>query len=498
MNNFDVVIVGAGISGIGAAYHLQTRCPDKTYVILEGRERLGGTWDLFRYPGIRSDSDMYTLGFSFRPWTEGKAIADGDAILNYLRETAETYGIDRMIRYRHRVERARWSTAEGRWTLDVRKGTGELVRFTCKFMFACAGYYDYEAGYTPPLAGAEQFRGQIVHPQRWPESIDYAGKRVVVIGSGATAMTLVPALANKAAHVTMLQRSPTYVASRPARDAIADRLNRWLPERLAYGITRWKNVLMATAFYQYSRSFPGAASRLLVGQVAKAIGDKVDVAQHFTPSYKPWDQRLCLIPDGDLFRAIQAGTVSVVTDHIDRFTETGIRLRSGKQLEADLIVTATGLRLRLVGGIALEVDGQTVDASQKYVYRGLMVSDLPNLAVAIGYTNSSWTLKSELTAMYVCRLLQHMDKHGYAVCTPSTDGADLEDRPLLDLAAGYVQRGAGQFPRQGSAAPWRLYQNYVLDRAVLRYAPIDDGTLRFTTPAPAQRTRVADAIEGAA
>ena len=478
MNDFDVLIIGAGISGIGAAYHLQTKLPKKTFAILEGRERLGGTWDLFRYPGIRSDSDMYTLGFSFRPWSHGKAIADGSTILQYLNETVAAYGIDKKIRYRHRVERARWSTAEARWTLDVRDASGALVAYTCKFLFACAGYYDYAAGYTPDLPGIEQFRGRVVHPQRWTEDIDYAGKRVVVIGSGATAMTLVPALANKAAHVTMLQRSPTYVVSMPAHDPIAQALERRLPPQVAHGITRWKNVLMATAFYKYSRRYPERAKKFLVGNVKKAIGKSVDVEKHFTPTYNPWDQRLCLIPDGDLFKAINNGSVSVVTDHIDRFTETGIRLQSGEELAADLVVTATGLRLQLLGGIELEADGERVDPAKRVFYKGLMLSDVPNLALAIGYTNASWTLKSELTGVYVCRLIEHMDRRDTNVVTPRTNG-DVDEQPLLELASGYVQRARDQFPRQGSALPWRLYQNYVLDRALLRYAPIDDDALQF-------------------
>src|SRR5512138_630402 len=454
---FDVVIVGAGISGIGAAYHLQTSCPNKTYAILEGRDRLGGTWDLFRYPGIRSDSDMYTLGFSFRPWPNAsKSIADGPAILEYVRETAEAYGIDRKIRYGHRVERASWSSAQGRWTLDVRDGSGALVQFVCKFMFACAGYYDYDGGYTPELPGIEKFRGRVVHPQKWTEDIDYTGKRVVVIGSGATAMTLVPAMAEKAAHVTMLQRSPTYVVSMPARDGIAERLRSWLPERAAYEITRWKNVLLATAFYQYSRRFPERAAKFLIGQVQRAIGGSVDVGKHFTPRYNPWDQRLCLIPDGDLYESIKDGRVAVVTDTIDTITEHGIRTSSGEELPADLIVTATGLRLRLLGGIALEIDGERVDPSKRFFYKGLMLSDVPNLAIALGYTNASWTLKSELTGMYVVRLLQHMDRHRQDVCTPHVDG-EIEDRPLLDLNSGYVQRAVDQFPRQGAKTPWRLY-----------------------------------------
>jgi len=385
-SHLDVLIVGAGLSGIGAAYHLQANCPNKTYAILEGRESLGGTWDLFRYPGIRSDSDMYTLGYSFRPWTNPKAIADGPEILAYLRETAEAYGIDRAIRYGHRVVRARWSSKDARWTVEACvASSGETVRLTCRFLFVCAGYFDYGEGYTPEFAGREQFRGRIVHPQQWSPDIDCDGKRIVVIGSGATAVTLVPELAKRAAHVTMLQRSPTYVVSLPESDGIAD----WMRKRLrigsAYAITRWKNVLLGMAFYAYCRRFPVRAKKFLVGQVRRQLRGKVDVDPHFTPSYKPWDQRICLVPNGDLFEAIREGRASVVTDHIDAFTETGIRLRSGQTLEADLIVTATGLKLKLLGGLEVEVDGKRVDPSKTMFYKGMMWSDVPNLALALGY-----------------------------------------------------------------------------------------------------------------
>ena len=484
-NSFDVIIVGAGLSGVGAAYHLQSRLPGKTYAILEGRDSMGGTWDLFRYPGIRSDSDMYTLGYSFRPWTDPKAIADGRSILSYITETAAAYGIDRHVRYGHRVERARWSSERARWTLDVRDAaSGETKRFEARFLFVCAGYYDYDEGYTPELAGRDRFRGRIVHPQRWPEDLDYAGKRVVVIGSGATAVTLVPALAERAAHVVMLQRSPTYVVSLPRRDPIANFLRERLPARAAYAATRWKNVAVASAFYQFCRRFPDRAKRMLVGQVEKALrGSEVDVDPHFVPSYDPWDQRLCFVPDDDLFLTLRDGRASVVTDHIDTFTETGLRLRSGATLDADVVVTATGLKLKFLGGVEVEIDGRRFEPSRALAYKGIMFSDVPNLAVAIGYTNASWTLKCDLASEYVCRLLAYMDEHGYAQCCPRRNDPSVQEVPLIDFSSGYVQRSIQSFPKQGSKAPWRLYQNYALDRAVLRHAPLADRAMEFRASA---------------
>jgi len=475
--HFDVLIVGAGLSGIGAGYHLQDKCPGKTYAILEGRETLGGTWDLFRYPGIRSDSDMYTLGFSFRPWTNPKAIADGPSILQYLRDTAEMYGIDRKIRYRHWVESARWSSTDSRWTVSV-KVDGESRQYTCNFLFMCAGYYDYDAGYTPELEGMDRFQGQVVHPQKWTDDIEYAGKRVVVIGSGATAMTLVPELSKKAAHVTMLQRSPTYVVSAPEQDKIANWLRTKLPVERAYALTRWKNVLLGMAFFKYTRRFPDHARKFIVGNVKKALGESYDVETHFNPTYNPWDQRLCLVPDGDLFKAIKKGDVSVVTDHIDTFTERGIRLKSGEELEADLVVTATGLQLKFLGGMKVAVDDREIEPSELMTYKGMMFSDVPNLAMSIGYTNASWTLKCDLTCEYVCRLLNHMDANGFATCTPRRDSG-VEPEPLLDFSSGYVQRSIDQFPRGGNKAPWKLYQNYVLDTLSLRRAPVEDGVMEF-------------------
>jgi monooxygenase len=481
--HLDVLIVGAGISGISAAYHVQTRCKGKTYGILEGRESLGGTWDLFRYPGIRSDSDMYTLGYSFRPWTNPKAIADGASILAYVRDTAETYGIDRKIRYGHRVERARWSSKDATWTVEARQvSSGKSVHFTCNFLFMCAGYYDYESGYTPELEGRDRFRGRIVHPQHWTSDIDYEGKRVVVIGSGATAVTLVPELAKRAAHVTMLQRSPSYVLSLPERDSLANWLREHLPGEWAYAISRWKNVLLAMAVFSYSRRFPERAKKLMVGQVKRFVGAHLDVDKHFTPSYKPWDQRLCFVPDGDLFDSIRSGRASVVTDHIDSLTESGIKLRSGEELLADLIVTATGLKLKFLGGLAMEVDGRSIVPSETMTYKGMMCSDVPNMALAIGYTNASWTLKCDLTSAYVCRLLNYMDEHGYTQCCPRRTDPNLKEEPIIDFSSGYIQRSIATFPRQGSFAPWKLYQNYALDRLLLGYGKVDDPAMEFSTP----------------
>jgi cation diffusion facilitator CzcD-associated flavoprotein CzcO len=479
--HFDVLVIGAGISGIGAGYHLQTTSPGRTYAILEGRDTLGGTWDLFRYPGIRSDSDMYTLGYSFRPWTSPKAIADGPSILKYLRETAEAYGIDRQIRFGHRVTRASWSSRDARWTVIAQRGAArEEVRFTCNFLFVCAGYYDYDAGYTPQFEGAERFRGRIVHPQKWTSEIEYEGKRVVVIGSGATAVTLVPELAKTAAHVTMLQRSPTYIVSRPAEDAIANWLRGHLPEKIAYGLSRWKNVLLGMTFYGMSRRAPAFMRKLITDEIRRQLGPSYDVDKHFTPRYNPWDQRMCLVPDGDLFQALRSGRASIVTDQIDTFTERGIRLRSGEELAADLIVTATGLVLKVLGGVDLTVDETRVDLATTMSYKGMMYTDVPNLASCIGYTNASWTLKCDLTCAYVCRLLNHMEKRGYRRCTPRVNDPNVKPEPWIDFSSGYVQRSLHMFPKQGSRAPWRLYQNYALDTLNLGFAPVEDGSMEFS------------------
>jgi cation diffusion facilitator CzcD-associated flavoprotein CzcO len=493
-NHFDVLVVGAGISGIGAGYHLQTSCPDRTYAILEARDVIGGTWDLFRYPGIRSDSDMYTLGYSFKPWTNPRAIADGSSILEYLRETAKEHGIDRRIRFGHRVKRASWSSEDAQWTVEVERGARkESVHFTCNFLFMCSGYYDYAQGYTPEFAGSERFRGRIVHPQKWSEDVDYAGKRVVVIGSGATAVTLVPEMAKTAAHVTMLQRSPTYIVSMPAEDRLANWLRRVFPDRVAYAITRWKNVLLGLWFYRFCRRNPTRARALITRWLQNELGPDFDVSTHFNPRYGPWEQRVCLVPDSDLFKVMRAGRASVVTDQIATFTEKGLQLRSGAELEADVIVTATGLNLLLLGGLEVTVDGERVDFAKTFNYKGMMFSDVPNLALAVGYTNASWTLKAELICRYVCRLLNHMTKTGARQCTPRLHGRRLEEAPFLDLTSGYVQRSVHLFPRQGSKVPWKLHQNYARDLMLLQRGDVEDGVMEFSNPAPSAGRRDAAA-----
>jgi monooxygenase len=485
LEHVDVLIVGAGLSGIGAAHHLQADAPGKTYAILEARDGIGGTWDLFRYPGIRSDSDMYTLGYSFRPWEDAQSIADGPSILSYVRETAREGGIDRNIRFGHRVMRAEWSTDDARWTVEAeRTDTQETVRMTCGFLFMCSGYYRYDEPYTPEFKGIERFAGTIVHPQQWTDDIDYAGKRVVVIGSGATAVTLVPAMAETAAHVTMLQRSPSYVLSLPGSDPIANFARRVLPSKVAYAAVRWKNVLLTMAFFQLSRRAPKLVRALLRKGVENALPPGYEIDTHFRPRYNPWDQRVCLVPDGDLFEALSAGSASIATDEIDTFTETGIRLASGAELEADVVVTATGLNLLALGGMQMAVDGRDIALPETLGYKGMMLAGVPNLALALGYTNASWTLKCDLTCEYVCRLLKHMDEHGYRQCTPLNRDPGLPTRPFLDLTSGYVQRSIAQFPKQGIRSPWRLYQNYARDILMLRYGSLDDEAMEFSNPVP--------------
>ncbi|SKA21575.1 Predicted flavoprotein CzcO associated with the cation diffusion facilitator CzcD [Enhydrobacter aerosaccus] len=481
VEHFDVLIVGAGLSGIGAAWHLQKECPSKSFAILEGRAASGGTWDLFRYPGIRSDSDMYTLGYRFRPWKDAKAIADGSSILSYIREVANDHGIDRRIRYQHRVVAASWSTPEARWTVEVECGPErELRRYSCSFLWMCSGYYSYEGGYLPTFAGMDRFKGRIVHPQNWPQDLDYSGKSVVVIGSGATAVTLVPAMANSgAAHVTMLQRSPTYMTMRPSKDPFANKMRRRLPLKLAYAVTRWRNVLFGMYFYQLCKRQPEKVKRLLLGGVRQALGPDYDVEKHFTPAYKPWDQRLCLVPDADFFRAIRQGKVSVVTDHIETFTESGLKLKSGQELAADIIVTATGLVLVPLGGVRLAIDGRKVETSETFIYKGMMYSDIPNLASVFGYTNASWTLKADLVCEYVCRLLNLMDRKGYRYCMPHNADPALTAEPWVNFSSGYIQRALKHQPKQGSKRPWKLYQNYVLDLLSLRFGSLRDRAMTF-------------------
>ena len=509
MEHVDVIIVGAGLSGIGAACHLRRECPQKSFVILEGRDVSGGTWDLFRYPGVRSDSDMYTLGYRFRPWRDSKAIADGPAILSYIRETAAEFGVDKAIRYQHRVVSARWSPDEARWTVQADVGSGgvksgsngltsgsvesgvagsvesgvagsvkSMVQLTCNFLYLCTGYYDYDNGYTPDFPGIARFKGQIVHPQKWPSDLDYTNKRIVVIGSGATAVTLVPELAERATHVTMLQRSPSYIVTRPVQDILANLLRKFLPDNAAYAASRWKNVLLGTFFYNLARTRPKVFKWMVARGVRRQLGKQYD-AKHFTPPYNPWDQRLCIAADADLFRAIKQGRVSVVTDHIETFNEDGLQLKSGQQLDADIIITATGLVFKLISGMQLTVDGRPADLPKTLVYKGMMFSDVPNLAFAIGYTNASWTLKCDLASEYVCRLLNHMDQHGYNKCTPRLNDRNIENEPVIDFNSGYVLRALDNLPRQGTKTPWRLHQNYMKDLSMMRYGRVDDGTMEF-------------------
>ena len=480
IEHFDVLIVGAGLSGIGAAYHLQKKCPTKSFAILEGRAAIGGTWDLFRYPGVRSDSDMFTLGYPFRPWSDAKAIADGPSILNYIRDTAREYGIDRKIRYGHKVQRASWSSAQAAWTVEATLADGNTVHLTANFLFMCSGYYDYVEGYMPGWPNMDSFRGRIVHPQHWPADLDYAGKRVVVIGSGATAVTLVPAMAETAAHVTMLQRSPSYIVARPSKDFIADWLRGKLPARLAHTLIRWKNVLIGMYFYNLARRKPDVTKKGILRLAQKQLGPGYDVTKHFSPSYNPWDQRLCLVPDADLFAAIRSGKASVVTDQIESFTETGLRLKSGEDLPADIIVTATGLKVQLLGGMQVVIDGAPANLSRSLTYKGMMYSDVPNLASAFGYTNASWTLKSDLTCEYLCRLLNHMDAAGYAYCTPRRRDPSIAEEPAINFSSGYIQRASDVLPKQGSRKPWKLHQNYALDMLEFRFAGIDDGIVEFS------------------
>ena len=486
MEYFDVLIMGAGLSGIDAAHHLQKFCPNKSYIILEQRARIGGTWDLFRYPGIRSDSDMLTMGYSFRPWTKPKAISPGDDIRDYIAATARDEGIDRNIRFGHRIQRAAWSSQEAKWTVDaVRQlpdGRDEPVTLTCNFLFSCAGYYRYSAGYSPEFPEAGRFKGRVVHPQAWPEDLDYAGKRVVIIGSGATAVTLLPAMAKTAGHVTMLQRSPTYIVSAPEQDAMANWLRGVLPAMWAYRLSRWKNVAFMIYVYQLAQRFPNFVKTGIVKKVREELGPDYDVATHFTPRYNPWEQRICLVPDADMFQAIKSGRASVVTDRIETFTEKGIQLKSGKELEADIVVTATGLVMQAFGGAELSVDGRSVDPGKTLAYKGVMMSGVPNLASVFGYINASWTLKADLICTYVCRLLNFMDRKGVRQVTPQKRDETAAAPFVEKFTPGYMERALASWPKQGSKPPWRVYQNYIRDAISLKWSPVANDALEFSNP----------------
>jgi cation diffusion facilitator CzcD-associated flavoprotein CzcO len=476
---YDVIIVGAGISGIGAAWHLQEKSPNRTYTILEGRSSMGGTWDLFRYPGIRSDSDMHTLGFSFNPWENPKAIADGPSILQYIKDTAAKFGIDKHIQYNKKVTDASWSDKDACWTLSIAAQADQPeTKMQCRFFFSCSGYYDYDKGYLPEFPGIEHFKGTVLHPQQWDESLNYTNKKVVIIGSGATAVTLVPEMSKLAEKVYMLQRTPTYVITLPSEDKIAQNVRKVLPSQMAYDLVRWKNILLSMGFYNAARQWPDAIKKLILTGVKRQLGADFDM-RHFSPPYNPWDQRLCVVPDADLFKSIKEGKVEVVTDTIKNFSEKGIVLNSGRELDADIIVTATGLKLQLLGGMTMHVNGQAVDSSKGFVYRGMMLSGVPNFAMTVGYTNSSWTLKVDLVGHFVTRILNYMEKRGYKVCTPQFDGSDQDSRPLLDFSAGYVQRAAAVLPKQGDKDPWKVYQNYILDLLSLRLGDVKEKHLVY-------------------
>ena len=486
MEHLDVLIVGAGLSGIGAGHYAQTECPWASYAIFEARDAIGGTWDLFRYPGIRSDSDMYTLGYRFRPWEGEKAIADGASILQYIKDTATESGIDRHIRFNHRITAASWSSEDGRWAITAeRTDTGEVVELTAGFIFSCSGYYRYDHGYEPEFPGRDTFAGPIIHPQAWPEDLDYEGKRIVVIGSGATAITLIPSLADKAAHVTMLQRSPAYIVSVPAKNPFTAVLKRILPNRWAGTIMRWVMAIGTQATYFISKRRPELVKRVLRRGLARQLPKGYDIDTHFTPSYNPWDQRLCVVPNGDLFKAIRAGSASVATGHIDTFTEHGIRLQSGQELEADIVVSATGLELLFLGGIEMTIDGEPIDVPSRLTYKGMMLEGVPNLALGVGYTNASWTLKCDLTCDYVMRMLNHMRDKGLRQCTPHNDDASVSPAPLLGLNSGYITRSADKFPKQGSKFPWQVHQSYLRDYQAMRLRGIEDEAMVFSNPVPA-------------
>lgn len=474
----DIIVVGAGISGIAAAYNLQKSCPNKSFAILEGRSALGGTWDLFKYPGIRSDSDMHTLGFRFKPWIHKKSIADASSILEYLNETVDEYGIRDKIVFNQKVTSANWLAEKSLWELSV-LDEGQKISMTCNFLFLCGGYYSYDKPYMPKFPEQDRFEGQVIHPQFWDESMDYSDKKVIVIGSGATAVTLVPAIAKKAAHVTMLQRSPSYVVSAPGEDSWSQALNKMFPIRLTYFLIRWKNIFRTSLGFYLSRKYPERVKDRLINLVREELGNDYDVEKHFTPRYNPWDQRMCLVPDSDLFNSIKRGKASVVTDHIDHFTENGILVKSGEHLEADIIVTATGIELNALNDIEVSLNNEKVEPHNRLSYKGMMLSGVPNLAFSFGYVNASWTLRADLTCEYVCRLLNRMDKLGVNTCIPQEDPTAIVDDEYIDFSSGYVQRALDRLPKQGKKAPWRNYQNYLKDIFLVRIFSIKDSTLKF-------------------
>ncbi|HEX4866607.1 MAG TPA: NAD(P)/FAD-dependent oxidoreductase [Acidimicrobiales bacterium] len=496
--HLDVLVVGAGLSGICAGHYLQAENPWASYAIFEARGAIGGTWDLFRYPGVRSDSDMFTLGYPFRPWKSSRMIVDGESIRHYIEDTAAEEGIDTHIRFHHKVVRAEWSTDDACWHITAeRTDTGETFELTCGFVLNCSGYYRYDHGYQPDFPGADRFKGQLIHPQHWPQDLDHAGKKVVVIGSGATAVTLVPSLADTGAQVTMLQRSPTYIATVPGDNPVVGALQRALPDKVAGSAVRWAHALGAQALYGLSQRYPAPVKKLLRLGLRLQLPRGYDIDTHFTPKYDPWDERMCAVPGGDLFKAIKSGRAEMVTDHIDTFTETGIRLQSGQELEADIIVSATGLELLFLGGIELVVDREAVELKERLTYKGMMLEGVPNLAIAIGYTNASWTLRCDLTCRYVSRLLNHMRATGLRQCTPVNDDPAVVPAPLLDLRSGYIQRAKDRMPKQGSRPPWQVYQSYLQDYRATRRADVEDGVVRFTNPAqPAERDRPATLAAG--
>ena len=479
----DVLIVGAGISGISAACHLERECPGKSYSILEARDDIGGTWDLFRFPGIRSDSDMYTFGFSFKPWTNPQIVSEAGNIREYLRETVAEFGVGGHIRFGHRVVSCAWDGDSAMWTATIVDSQGRESKSSARFLFMCCGYFRYDEGYTPNLPGLENFAGAVAHPQHWPEELDFAGKRVAVIGSGATAVTLIPALAKTAAKVTMVQRSPSYIVSRPGKDFLANLCNALLPTRWASAINRWRFVRMQDLLYRRSRNKPEAVKDYLIKRVRKVLGEDYDLEKHFTPSYEPWTQRVCLVPDNDLFLAIRDGKADVVTGDIERIGENGVRMRDGEQVEADILVTATGLKLQMFGGVRLFRDGEEIDPTGTFNYHGMMLSGVPNLAYTFGYVNASWTLRADLNSRYLCKLLKTMDARGARQCVPVLD-EDATGLPELDwiddFNPGYMRRAMHLFPKQKVAAPWRNTQDYLLDRKLIEQSPIEDGALQLS------------------